>query len=254
MGFNRLYQSIKQQTYQNIRHIVSYENNEDKKYLNGLDIDLLKVEPQQELQKDATNKFGHKYAHYNLYCNQLLDEVKEGWVLFIDDDDNLYHNKFIEEIVNLITKDTKGKTTDDEDVLFIWQMRYPNGKILPSNSMISKEEIVISNIGAPCFLFHSKYKNNAKWDSYKGSDFRFLSQLADSIPKKKFLKKIGIQINNFGDFGNRNDLSYRKNKKLPVSFYKNIFWYFLPKYHSEIFGIKIFNASTYLKIFKKFKI
>ncbi len=31
----------------------------------------------------------HLLAPYNLYCNQLLNEVDEGWIMFLDDDDSL---------------------------------------------------------------------------------------------------------------------------------------------------------------------
>jgi hypothetical protein len=92
---------------------------------------------------------------------------------------------------------------------------------------------------------------------YKCSDFRFLTQLTYAIPKKIFLKKVGIQINNLGDFGNKNDIVFNNVDKLPRYFYKNLFWFLLPKYHTEMFGIKIFHKNTYIyyarKLFKKIK-
>lgn len=244
-GFNMCYNSIKSQTYKNVIHYVSTDNPLDFDYLEGKDIVVVKVNK----QADSNVKFnadGDKYAPYNLYCNELLKRVQHGWILFLDDDDNLLHNKVLEELVEYIN-------CHDEDTLFIWQMRYPNGKLAPSNELIKKEIIKINNIGSPCFAFNAKYKNLVKWDNYKRSDFRFINELKDHIPKKVFLKKVYVQVNNFGDFGNRNDIGYSAKKSLPFSFYKNLLWYFLPKFHYKLLGVLIFHKNTYIRLFKKVK-
>ncbi len=246
-GFNKCYLSVKKQTYKNVRHIVSYDNEKDIKYLKKLDIDLVFVKKtNQSLSSASVNLEGDTKAPYNLYCNELLDKVKEGWILFLDDDDNLFHNKILEEIVSEIK-------SANEDTLFIWQMRYPNGKVLPSNRFIKEKKIVKYNIGSPCFMFHSKYKNQARWDDFKASDFRFLKQLTKEIPKKVFLKKIVAQINNYGDLGNKNDILKSKSPQLNIYFYKTLVWYLLPKKHFELFGMPVFQKKTYKKALKKLR-
>lgn len=244
-GFEKCYTSVKKQTYKNVRHIVSYDNEKDLKYLKNFDVDLIRVN-KEELDKSLTDKEGNTVAPYNLYCNKLLDTVEDGWILFLDDDDNLYHNKVLKEIVSIIKK-------EDEDTLLIWQMRYPNGEILPSNKFIKNKKIAKYNIGSPCFIFHSKYKNKARWDSFKVSDYRFLVALEKHIPKKMFVKKVYIHINNFGALGNKKDIYFKKTKTPSIFFNKNLFWYFIPKKHYELFGIKIFQLNTYKNIFKKMK-
>ncbi|MCF6308035.1 MAG: glycosyltransferase family 2 protein [Flavobacteriaceae bacterium] len=247
VGFQKCYKSVKNQTYKNVRHIVSYDDEKDLVYLKELDIDLVFVhKDKNSINTNEVDSDGNLKAPYNLYCNKLLDTVDEGWILFLDDDDNLYHNKVLEEIVSIIKK-------EDEDTLFIWQMRYPNGKVLPSNQLIKNKKIVKFNIGSPCFLFHSKYKNKARWDDYKVSDFRFLNTLSNQIPNKIFLTKIVAQINNYGDLGSRNDVLVKSSKIVGHFFNKTLFWYFIPKKHFELFGMNIFQSKTYNELINKIK-
>jgi hypothetical protein len=146
----------------------------------------------------------------------MLSNVENGWVLFLDDDNNLLHNNVIQEIVSEIKE-------ADEDTLFIWQIRYPNGKVLPKKAHFNSRKIEIDNIDTSCFIFHSKHKENIRWDEWKGSDFRFISKLIEEIPRKKWIEKVFIQINNLGDFGNRNDINHDTINKL---YLKKWFWFF----------------------------
>lgn len=239
IGFYNCYQSVIQQTYKNTKHFVSYENDLDLEYINPLDVIKIKVQKSKHIKKSEDLV----YAPYNLYCNELLNHVREGWVLFLDDDDNLLHNKVLKEIVSKIKK-------ADEDTMFIWQMRYPNGDILPLKKHFKEEKIEINNIGSTCFLFHSKYKEAAKWDEWKTSDFRFLETLFKIIPNKKWIEKVYIQINNFGDYGNRNDIIEPKTNKL--IFNKNLLWHFIPKYHTQIRDRYVFQLKTYRNLIKKY--
>ncbi len=43
-GMRHCYDSVKQQTYKNIRHIVAYDTPSDLDYLQKLDVDLIKVD------------------------------------------------------------------------------------------------------------------------------------------------------------------------------------------------------------------
>ncbi|PKP25192.1 MAG: hypothetical protein CVU03_09285 [Bacteroidetes bacterium HGW-Bacteroidetes-2] len=243
IGFNKCHDSIKLQSYKKFKHYVSIDNQIDLEYLQGKDVIIVKIKKQCD-SNVKYNENGNRYAPYNLYCNELLEQVQDGWILFLDDDDNLLHNKVLKELVKYIKK-------YDEDTLFIWQMRYPNGKVVPSNELIKKRIIKINNIGSPCFMFHFKYKDMAKWDSFKGSDFRFINQLTKNISKQVFINKVFIQINNFGDLGNKNDIIYPNLNKLPFAFNKNLLWYFIPKYHFKIFNIYFFSKITYLNFFNK---
>ena len=199
-GFDKCYNSIINQTYKNINHIVSYDNDKDLDYLNKYDLTKVKVD-REFLIKTDTSKVQKSpnfwFSPHNLYLNVLLEHVSDGWIIFLDDDDMLLSDTVIEEINNSLV---------DEDTMLIWQMRYPNGMILPNNSDYKLKKIRLGGIGGSCFTFHSKWKDVAKWDAYKCGDFRFLEKLSKSIPNKKWIDSPFIQLNNGGGHGKRIDL------------------------------------------------
>lgn len=201
LGFKRCYESIFTQTYRNIRHIVSYDSPEDLSYLNDYPIEKKRVRKAGRLRKWLLHrqKSYVKYEPYNLYCNTLLREVKDGWIIFLDDDDMLLNEKVIELAVEKIK-------SQDEHTLLVWQTIYPDGKVIPEDSFFNHQKVIYKHIDTACFTFHSKYKNVVKWDAWQGADFRFVRNLAEIIPKQKWIKRPLTKKNNFGDFGRRNDL------------------------------------------------
>ncbi|OEK08843.1 hypothetical protein A8C32_00780 [Flavivirga aquatica] len=236
IGFLRCHSSISNQTYKKTQHIVSYENDSDYNYIKGDNIVPVKVNKIEKSNKKSAS--GYIHAPYNLHCNKLLEQVKEGWVMFLDDDDNLLHNKVFKEIVDVLKN-------CNEETLLIWKMRYPDGRTLPEAKNFKDESIQINKIGSCCFMFHSKYKDEIKWDEWKGSDFRFLNGISKKIPNKMWINRVYIQINNFGDFGKQNDVDSLLNTCI---YNKNWNWYLLPKYHMDILGLKIFSKTFYSKL------
>ncbi|MBX2826558.1 MAG: glycosyltransferase family 2 protein [Flavobacteriaceae bacterium] len=199
-GFRICRASIENQTYENIRHIVSYDDDNDLEYVKEFpDIDTVKVHPIAEAPNDGSERSKFQFAPYNLYCNTLMDEVKEGWILFLDDDDRLIDEH---AIANIVAHINQVKT----NTILVWQMRYPDGKLLPPADHLDREFIKMNHIGAPCFTFHSKYKSAAQWDCWKAGDFFFLKKLFEKIKKKKWIKQAFIQLNNTGNFGKREDI------------------------------------------------
>lgn len=234
LGFYNCYQSVVNQTYKKVNHLVSYEDDIDLEYIDYAGVNKVKVEKYKG--NKLTHPKGYLHAPYNLYCNELMRNVDKGWIMFLDDDDHLRHNKVLKELVSEIMK-------ADEDTIFIWQMRYPNGIILPNSKHFKSQKIEINYIGSPCFIFHSKYKNFGEWDEWKASDYRVIKRLLEEIPKSKWIEKVYIQINNYGGFGNRNDIVQEVKRK--IVFKKTWMWYLFPKYHTQINSIYIFQLKTY---------
>lgn len=243
IGFDNLRYSITNQTYKNIRHIVSYDNDEDLNYIEKYDVEKVKVNNLN--QEKINHPDGFTPAFYNLYCNDLLDQVVDGWICFLDDDVNVFHNNVFKEIASLIKK-------NDSETMFFWQSRYPNRIVIPDKKRVKDEKIEIYNIDTSCFLFHSNYKNYARWDGWKVSDYRFIKSLSEIIPKKIWLNQIYVQVNNQGDLGNRNDIYKSGSNKL--IFNKTFFWYFIPKYHYQIFGLYLFQSDFFELFLRKVKI
>lgn len=207
-GFSRCRESVLNQTHKDITHIVSYDNPDDLEYLNTYEeIRKVRVDQAQLLadwKEDGRNPTeipagGAPFSPHNLYCNVLLDSVEDGWIMFLDDDDTLCNPKAFEEIISHIK---------NEDSLVYWQMRFPDGG-LSTTQTFARGTPVLCDIGSPCFMFHSKWKNYSWWDQWKCCDFRFVSRLHRNIPNKEWILKPYVQVGGFG-LGKRED--YQKGE------------------------------------------
>lgn len=240
VGFFNCYQSVLNQTYKKVTHWVSYEDEITEQYINLKGVNKVKVERYEG--EPLLHDKGYLHAPYNLYCNTLLDCVDSGWIMFLDDDDHLLHNKVLQEVAVELK-------SIDEDTLFIWQMRYPDGKLLPQKRHFEQKTVERNKVSTPCFMFHSKYKKHMIWDEWKGSDFRVLNELFKIIPNKKWIETVYVQVNNFGDYGNRNDIKLSSKSKL--LYYKSFYWFLIPKYHTRLKGVFVFHNKTYRQLTKK---
>lgn len=194
--FNRNVNSVNSQTYKNIRHIVSYDNDDDLEYINKHNnLTLVKIDKDKLIREDnSPNPNTGKYSPHNLYFNEMLKIVEEGWVIFLDDDDLFYNENSLEIIVNNMI---------DDDTMIIWQMNFINGLILPPTDELNNKP-KLGKIGSPCFSFNIKQLGDIKWDGWKCGDFRFIEKIYNKTDKKITIPKILIDINNIGS-GNKND-------------------------------------------------
>jgi GT2 family glycosyltransferase len=170
--------SIKAQTYPHIRHIACADDDESFEYASKLADKVIRVE-----RPEKRKQYGWMHSPYNFYCNQLMDQVEDGWVMFLDDDDVLTDPTYLEEVMKLVTS---------EDQLIIWKGQI-HDKIIPSFSF--GKGVALMDIGSFCFLFHSKHKWAAQWDEVKESDFRVALKLARLLPITWF-DNVVTKVNN----------------------------------------------------------
>jgi len=133
---------------------------------------------------------------YNLYCNVGLDLVKDGWIIFLDDDNYLLNETSLEEIT---------KQLNDEDCAHIWKIEYDDLSTMPSEKSFIDKKIFLGDMDIQCITFHSKWAKYCKWDKYKCSDFRFIACLTKHIPKGEFIDKRFIKVP-YAGFGKKNDI------------------------------------------------
>lgn len=195
-AFDLNYNVVTSQTYKNVRQIVSVDDNLTEEYVKKYDVDYIFIDRDKIIEEDKSiNPNTGKYSPHNLYFNLLMKEVKDGWVMFLDDDDRFSTAKSLEQIVNVI---------EDEDTMVVWQMRFPNGRALPPSEIINNPPR-IGTIGSPCILFHSKYVEDIEWDGWKCGDFRFINKIYNKVPKKVTIPKMLVTVGQIGD-GKRTDL------------------------------------------------
>jgi len=198
-AFKRCVNSIKEQTYQNINHIIITDDENNFGYIkeNGYDNPYL-VNREELIKNDKSIDPGTgPYSPHNLYFIEVKHLITDGWVMYLDDDDLFNKETALDEIKDIINN-------VDEDTIIYWQMVYENGMVLPQ-IINSKNPPRIGGIGSPCFTFHSKWIKYAQWDGWKCSDFRVINSLHNKIKKFKFTPKPLVLIPKAG-FGNKNDI------------------------------------------------
>lgn len=184
--FDICIKSILEQKYTNYRIIICYDKDESLVYLNEYK-ENCKVEI-YPIQIDSSEKY-----KFNLYCNFLMEQVKEGWIMFLDDDDKLSHDN----VFNIINSNIL-----DENELLVWNFFRPDKLIFPENT----NNILLGQIDTCSFCFHSKFQNAEKWGDKQFGDFAFFSKLVKNNSFKiKFIDNIltaTIFKNKLGNFGN----------------------------------------------------
>ncbi|MFP4471194.1 MAG: hypothetical protein ACLFPE_10945 [Bacteroidales bacterium] len=190
------------QNYRNVNVLVSYDNAETLNYLKHYrNIKVVHVSSSDnDSLPDPDISRGKKPSEfpYNLYVNQLMEHVKDGYVLVLDDDDMFMKPSSLQVIANHIS----GK-----DNLVFWRVQFPEGRVIPEDEYFGKPPVFwhFSGIG---FAFHSKYIAHAQWDGWKGADFAVASRLYGIIPNKIYIDQVltGLQRQTgWGGFGARGD-------------------------------------------------
>ena len=92
--------TVRTQTYPNIRHIVCVDDELSENYVKQYnDVDYIVIDREEIIKKDnSVNPNTGKYSPHNLYFNKLMDEVKEGWVMILDDDDRLSNSDSMKKL------------------------------------------------------------------------------------------------------------------------------------------------------------
>lgn len=196
-SFAKNVESVRNQTYKNIRHIICTDDVNSIPYIkeNGIE-DFLLVDKDKLISEDKSFVKDVGRFHSNLYFNEMMKLVTDGWIMFLDDDDRFVDESCAQFIADMISH-------SDEDTIIYWRMVYSDGRFLPKDMSAGKKPI-FCGIGAPCFGIHSKWIEHASWDGWKGSDFRTINKLHNIIPKKAWLPKNLIYIPSIG-WGARKD-------------------------------------------------
>ena len=163
--FKKCIESILSQTYVNYKIIMCYDDDNCLEYLNDyINHEKIEIFKATEVDKSQT-------GFYNLYCNELLTKVKDGWIMFLDDDDMLTNDNSLAIIIDNIT---------NIDDFLIWKVQLGKIIVYPPNI----NDIKIRDITTCGICFHSKNKHLSHWESKLGSDWIYFSKLLETIYKK----------------------------------------------------------------------
>ena len=187
--------SVRAQTYPYWRAIVCYDDDDCLSYfapyLGDPRIVLLKA---PEVDRSHTH-------FYNLYCNFLLDQVTDGWIMFLDDDDRFESKKALAVIASTIRR---------PDDFIVWGYRLGASHRWPRDV----HDIKYGEVSSASVCFHSRHSKRARWVPQRGSDFRFIRQLLDVYPgfQRTLLNStlVGTQGKGMGNQGIRDGSCLRE--------------------------------------------
>ena len=193
-SFKKCINSILLQTCQNYKIIMCYDDKNCLEYLNEYKNNT-KIEIFKATEVDRNQK-----AFYNLYCNQLLDKVHEGWIIFLDDDDMLATPDVLKTITLLLN--------NTNDLLF-WKFKRPDRLVYPNINILAKDTV------ASCgYCFNSKYKDLSQWTLKQEGDYNYINGLVKKNNFNKYfidkiLTKTTFEDMKVGNYGKKE--SYQHN-------------------------------------------
>lgn len=161
--FKKCIESILSQEYHNYVIHVAYDRNESYDYIAPY-TDRPNIFAHY-INKDQVSK--QKYR-FNLYCNDLMDHVEDGFIIFLDDDDMFTHCHVLQMINDRIL---------DEKTIVLWNFSRPDSEICPSTA----PRIYLGRIDTSCVCFHSKWKGYSRWPDRQCGDFLFYSTLMKNL-------------------------------------------------------------------------
>jgi hypothetical protein len=145
--------SVINQNYKNYKIICCYDDLTSLNYLSKYNFEFFHI------------SYGNNKKHkYNLYLNDLMAKVSNGWIIILDDDDCFTNNNCLAFI---------NEHLDDANNIYLWQYFRPDKIIFP----IDINNINYGEIASCSFCFNNDQKNKGKFDDDEGSDFRFFKQL-----------------------------------------------------------------------------
>lgn len=199
--FKKCFESVNSQIMVNINHIISVDNDETEEYVKKYTDNYIRVEHFNEYIPKLDPIYNvRKPAPYNLYLNELKNKVKEGWIMFLDDDDVFLDKCALFRITNKI---------ENEEQMLYWKVKFSNDRIVPCEKSFKLKKPLINDFSMIGFMHHSKYNKCATFDYFSAGDSFYVIKLQNIIPNHTWLDIVctGLQDNNgLGGRGLRNDL------------------------------------------------
>ncbi len=151
----RCLDSIDNQTYKNWKVIMSRQTTTLESYLRPMEYLLV------------------AHQHYNLHCNDLKAQVKDGWFFYLDDDDYLSEPTILEQLSHHLF----------EGALIVQFLRN-NRTVKPTATMMIEKVIKRGMIGGGCLVLHHSFKDVADWQGKPAADYDWIRDVTDEVPTR----------------------------------------------------------------------
>jgi glycosyltransferase involved in cell wall biosynthesis len=131
-----------------------------------------------------------KKHRYDLYLNDKLAEIHDGWIFFLDDDKEVATSNTLHNISGMLT---------DDDIMLIGQYKMKS-RLLPDSEMWGVLPFKRAHIDMSCFIFNVKHKNLCHFDGHGAGDWRTANRMAEKL-NVKWLREPFTTADNDGNSG-----------------------------------------------------
>lgn len=182
-SFKRCINSIEKQTFKDVLLHVSVDNDTAKEYAttilaeSGLNHEIVPVTKPESGQ-----------AFYNEYLNNLLDNVKDGWIYIVDDDDFLLSPTVLADLHRQLT---------DTETMYLFRVMLNNSRLVPVDRLFGLNFVQFGQISMSGFSIHASQKDKSRFEKERGGDYRFINSLIN-ILKIKWLDIVVLGTGNMG--------------------------------------------------------
>jgi len=155
--------SVLEQKYKNFNIICCYDDINSKEYL----------------EKVQDRRFSYFYIENDSkeHYTYLLERVQDGWIIFLDDEEQFTDDLSLAKINNLLNY------TDDINKIIFWKVKNQENIIdIPFNNGETQDEIIYSSSQ---YCFHSKYKFLVQ-NNIASKEKTTLSKLLNSLTFKLY--------------------------------------------------------------------
>ena len=152
---------------------------------------------------DVTWREYGTHAPYNWYLKIAEKALLPGWVMYVDDDDQLFDNDTLKNVANTINE-------NDEDTLHVFRFMYPNGDLIPDDFRLGMYRIdypfVHKQVSGVNICFPTKYSDYTYWDEWSSADYRTAKSLREIIPNLNISDLVSVKLTNGTNGGLLNDI------------------------------------------------
>lgn len=198
--FKRCRESIDAQVWGGtVRHIVSIDKPCD--YIQCADV-VVPVHTGAKGPAIPREHIDYRDAPYNLYINDMLKAVKGGWVVVLDDDDELFGTDSLSAVEPYL---------EDEGNLIVTKFLLKD-RVMPS---YHGKQLVMNDVPCTSIIYHSRHKMHGEWHGKYAGDYFAAANLAKKLNIVWVDKVIaGTQVG--PSFGKCQNTSYRAWKPRSV--------------------------------------
>jgi glycosyltransferase involved in cell wall biosynthesis len=168
--FRRCRESLEAQEWSgHIRHVVSVD-----RPCTYVEADTVVPATGRISPEVPDNHRHHRDAPYNLFVNDLLSAVTDGWILVLDDDDELLDPE-------ALCKLEPHMGDEDNMVVFKFAMGDGRGKrdfVMPK---AHGKALVPNDVPCSCYIYHSKHREVGMWHGKYSGDYFAASNLAKKL-------------------------------------------------------------------------